>query len=162
LAHHKIALQVGGQGVLVSWHPPSIPPAGSWHGAEGVCVSRAGDIVLISRNGQHWEFPAGRPEGNESWEQTLRREAREEACTRVLRAKLLAFSRGECIAGPEKGLVLVRSIWRAEVSVEPWDPQFEIDFRRIVAPADLTRWLRLGSDPFAPIIRRAIREAGMG
>lgn len=155
----EIALHVGGQDVLVSWHPPPSPPTGTRHGAEGICTTRAGDVVLISRDGRQWECPAGRPEGDESWEETLRREVREEGCARVLRAKLLGFSRGECIAGPEKGLVLVRSIWRADVDVEPWNPQFEITYRKIVAPTYLVRLLSLGDHPFTPIIRRALREA---
>jgi hypothetical protein len=32
---------------------------------------------------------------------------REEACAIITRAKLLGFSRGECVEGHERGLVLV-------------------------------------------------------
>ena len=28
--------------------------------------------------------------------------------------------------GHERGLVLVRSFWRAEVRIDPWEPEFEI------------------------------------
>ncbi|MBC3192395.1 NUDIX hydrolase [Pseudonocardia sp. C8] len=147
----------------MSWHPPTTdPPPGVRHGAAGVCVTGGGDIVLISQDGDHWELPAGRPEGDESWEQTLRREVHEEACSTVLRARLLGFSVGECIAGRELGLVLVRSIWRAEVEVGPWAPRFEIGHRRVVAPRDVSRGLGLESHPFAPILRRALQEAGIG
>jgi len=117
--------------------------------------------VLVSPDGQGWSFPAGRPEAEESWAETLRREVREEACATVVQARLLGFSRGVCIAGPEKGLVLVRSIWRADVELEPWDPQFEIRQRRLVPPADLAVELALASHPFAPILRRALQEAGL-
>ena len=77
----------------------------------------------------------------------------------VVRARLLGFSRGVCVAGPENGLVLVRSIWRAEVELGPWDPRFEIRHRRLVAPSDLADALGLATHPFAPILRRALREA---
>ena len=119
-----------------------------------------GGVVLVSPDGQVWSLPAGRPEAEESWAETLRREVREEACATVVQARLLGFSRGVCIAGPEKGLVLVRSIWRADVELGPWDPYFEIRHRRLVAPADLAAELTPASHPFAPIVRRTLQEAG--
>jgi 8-oxo-dGTP pyrophosphatase MutT (NUDIX family) len=30
-------------------------------------------IVVVSRDGERWELPAGRPDGDETWEETLRR-----------------------------------------------------------------------------------------
>jgi ADP-ribose pyrophosphatase YjhB (NUDIX family) len=95
-------------------------------------------------------FPAGRPEEGESWEETLRREMLEEACAIVGRARLLGFSRGACVAGPEEGLVLVRSMWRAEVQLEPWEPRFEIPHRRVVTATDPAVQRMLELDPFAP------------
>src|SRR5262245_62081590 len=55
-----------------------------------------------------------------------RRSILEEACCIVREARLLGFCRSRCLSGPEKGLVLVRSIWRAEVDLMPWDPRFEV------------------------------------
>jgi hypothetical protein len=78
-------------------------------------------------------------EPGESWEQTLRREMDEKACATVVGARLLGFTRGQCVAGPERGLVLVRSVWRADVEDA----------------------LSLGANPFAPFIRRELREAAM-
>lgn len=69
----EIEVHVGGQDLMVSWHPPAAAPAG-------------------------WSFPAGRPEAEESWEETLRREVREAGCATVIQARLLGFSRGVCIA----------------------------------------------------------------
>jgi ADP-ribose pyrophosphatase YjhB (NUDIX family) len=95
-------------------------------------VTDDGEIVWVSEDGERWSFPAGRPEGTESWEQTLRREMLEEACASVVGAKLLGFVRGECVEGPEQGRILVRSMWRADVELGPWEPQFEIRHRRVV------------------------------
>jgi ADP-ribose pyrophosphatase YjhB (NUDIX family) len=118
-------------------------------------------VVLISQDGERWGWPGGRPEGDESWEQTLRREILEETCAIVVgEARLLGFCRGACLTGPEEGLVLVRSIWRAEVDLMPWEPRFEISHRRVVPAAELLSHLRI-EEGFEPIYYRAIAEAGL-
>ena len=157
----RIPIRSGGQQWLVSWHPPPEPPDGTPHGAEGVCVTADGDIVVISPDGIIWDLPAGRPEPGESWEQTLRREMDEEACATVVGVRLLGFTRGQCLTGPERGAVLVRSVWRADVELRPWEARFEIADRRIVAPAAVNEALSLGSHPFAAIIRRELAEAAL-
>lgn len=121
----------------------------------------SGDIIVISRDGQRWQFPAGRPEGIETWEETLRREVLEEACASVVRAKLLGFTRGVCVTGHDEGLVLVRSMWRADVDLAPWEPIFEISHRRVVPAAHLMDDLKIAAMPVAPIIRRMIHEAAI-
>ena len=57
-------------------------------------------------------------------------------------------------------LVLVRSIWRAEVTLLPWRPEFEIRFRRVVPAHELAGhlWTEEGA---APIYSRAAREAAL-
>jgi ADP-ribose pyrophosphatase YjhB (NUDIX family) len=107
-----------------------------------------------------WGWPGGRPEPGESWEQTLRREIAEEACATVTEARLLGFVRSRCTSGHEEGLVLVRSVWRAEVTVLPWRPAHEIPFRRMVTPDDLAGqlWMEPGAEP---IYARAACEAGL-
>lgn len=155
--HEEFLVRANGQGWIMSWHPPPTPPPGTPHGASGVCVTGDGKVVLVSNDGEHWDLPAGRPEGNEAWEKTLRREMLEEARARVLQARLLGFSRGACAEGPEEGLVLVRSLWRAEVELLPWEPRFEFAYRRLVTP-DVLKDMVIGGE-FARIIRRALEEA---
>jgi ADP-ribose pyrophosphatase YjhB (NUDIX family) len=157
----QIPIRSGGQQWLVSWHPPPEPPDGTPHGAEGVCVTAAGDIVVISPDGTIWDLPAGRPEPGETWEETLRREMDEEACATITGARLLGFTRGQCVTGPERGRVLVRSVWRADVDPRPWEARFEIAARRVVAPISVEDALSLGSHPFAAIIRRELAEAAL-
>lgn len=118
-----------------------------------------GDVVLISTDGELWDLPAGRPEPGETWEDTLRREMLEEACATVVAARLLGFVRGECVAGPERPRILVRSIWRADVELGPWRPLYEIPHRRVVAPSDVDSVL--GGNPFLPFIRRELAEAAV-
>ena len=149
----------GGQWRM-AWHPPGEAPPGLPHGANAFCVTGDGEVVLISSDGSRWGWPGGRPERDESWEDTLRREMLEEACAEVTSARLLGFVRSRCLTGPEEGRVLVRSIWRADVRLLPWQPEFEIPFRRVVPARDLARhlWMEDGAEP---IYSRAAREAGI-
>lgn len=105
-------------------------------------------------------LPGGRPEPGESWADTLRREVGEEACATVTGARLLGFSRGECVRGHEKGLVLIRSLWRAEVSLEVWKPRFEMTHRRLVPAAEMLAHMTI-DDGHGPIYRRVLVEADL-
>lgn len=154
----EIAVHSHGQRWQTAWHPPGDAPPGRRHGSLGICVTPDGSVVLVSADGLTWEFPAGRPEGNEGWEVTLRREVMEEACAVVTRARLLGFSRGRCVGGTEAGLVLVRSIWRADVALLDWRPTHEMAARRTVTAAEA---LSLVDAAVAPIWRRAFQEAGL-
>ena len=144
----------------MAWHPPGAAPPGRAHGANAFCVTADGGVVLISTDRTRWGWPGGRPERGESWEDTLRREMLEEACAVVTGARLLGFVRGSCLTGPEQGLVLVRSIWRAEVRLLSWQPQHEIPFRRVVPAGELAGqlWMEDGTEP---IYSRAAREAAL-
>lgn len=60
---------------IVDWHPASsMAPEGTPHGAAGICLTRDSGLVLISNDDARWGLPGGRPEEEESWEQTLLRE----------------------------------------------------------------------------------------
>jgi 8-oxo-dGTP pyrophosphatase MutT (NUDIX family) len=155
----RIATHTGGQDWLVSWHPPDDPPLGRPHGAAGICVADGDRLVLISGDGVHWGFPAGRPEPGERIEETLRRELWEEACVRVVSARMLGFARSECVEGHELGLVLVRSYWRAEVDVLPWEPRFEIVHRWIVPAAQARECVRDPDEAATRVSMRAMVEA---
>ena len=130
----------------MEWHSAVTEPEGTKHGANAFCVTRDDHVVLISNDGERWGWPGGRPEGDESWERTLRREVLEEACAVVAGARLLGFCRGVCVSGPEQGLVLVRSIWCADGELNAWEPCFEIRNRRLVPVEDVLThlWIEEG------------------
>jgi 8-oxo-dGTP pyrophosphatase MutT (NUDIX family) len=142
----------------IAWNSPLTAPVGKANGADGLCVTADRGVVLISKDGERWRWPGGRPEGDECWEQTLRREIWEETCAIVGDARLLGFFRAACLTGPEKGMALVRSIWRAEVELRPWEPQFEIAHRRVVPANEVLShlWINKGFDV---IYHRALAEA---
>jgi hypothetical protein len=154
-----LVLDARGQEVLISWHPPELPgPIGTPHGSAGLCFTPDGKLILISLDGERWNLPAGRPEGDEDWRETLDREMLEEACARVEGAVLLGFARGECVKGPELGLVLIRSVWAANVELYDWKPQYEIPHRLVVEPEDAIHRVALIS-VWTPIIERIFQEA---
>jgi ADP-ribose pyrophosphatase YjhB (NUDIX family) len=150
-----------GQDWLGTWHPPTWPiPPGKNHGANAVCLTRDGQVVLVSNGGAAWGLPGGRPEADESWRQTLERELLEEACARVVDAKLLGCARGVCVRGHEAGLVLVRSAWLALVEVDEWAPRYEMTHRRLLSPSDaLSELARYDQGTHPAFLQRFFHEA---
>ncbi|MFF0155375.1 NUDIX hydrolase [Micromonospora sp. NPDC005203] len=142
-----------------SWYPPSNLPAGTPRGSTGVCVVD-GQVILVSDDGTHWQFPGGRPEAGEDWFDTLAREGSEEACATVLDSRLLGFSRGVCRRAPEQGLVLVRALWRADVRLDAWAPEHEMVERRLVPSGNVWDLVTVPAG-WEPIYRRILIEAGI-
>jgi ADP-ribose pyrophosphatase YjhB (NUDIX family) len=129
----EIEVFSGGNRWLLSWHASATPPEGTPDGSAGICVVPSGEVVVVSHGEASWIIPGGRPEGNESWEATLRREVFEEACAVVTDARLLGYTRGRCVEGPAKGPARVRSMWLARVTLEDWLPECEIRHRKLVS-----------------------------
>ncbi|MCL7427235.1 NUDIX domain-containing protein [Streptomyces sp. YS415] len=141
------------------WYPPPDPPPGTWHGSAGVCLVQD-HIVLVTGDGSRWGLPGGRPEPGEDWYATLRREVEEEACATVVDARLLGYSRGACLQGPEAGVVLVRSHWLAQVRLDPWEPRFEMTARQLVPANEVLARMWI-ADGFAPLYHRMFAEAAL-
>jgi 8-oxo-dGTP pyrophosphatase MutT (NUDIX family) len=147
------------QSWIASWYPPSESSIeGKRHGSGAVCRTSEGQIVLIRRDGMKWEHPAGRPEGEEAWRQTLDREVMEEACAIVVEAKLLGFIQGRCLRGHEEGLVLVRALWSARVALQDWERQYEVQHRKLVGEDDVDEAIDYPWG-MAPIYNRWLAES---
>jgi len=134
------------------------PPEGKNHGSTGFCFTSEGQIVLVSKDSLAWEPPAGRPEAGETLRQTLDREVLEEASAQVEDAILLGYSRGTCTKGHEEGLVIVRSLWWASVSILPHVPDYEMKHRLLVPANDALE--RIGIEPLFPTQDDAPRPSG--
>src|SRR5690606_37360724 len=63
------------------------------HQVCGLCVTADRRLVLVSKDGVNWTLPGGRPESGETWEETLVREVREEACAVVTGCAYLGAQR---------------------------------------------------------------------
>ena len=146
-----------GQDWMHSWHSAEFAlPDGRPHGSGGICFTPEGNVVLVTWPGVAWDFPAGRPEQGEDWRATLDREVLEEACAVVRDATLLGFIRGACTRGEEEGLVLVRGLWSADVTLNPWRPRHETTGRLVVRPHMALEKARHAHNP---VDRRWFREA---
>jgi hypothetical protein len=62
--------------------------------------------------------------------------------------------------GHEQGLVLVRSQWRATVTLADWKPEFEASQRRTVPAHEWRTHIPL-VDTWEPIFERFFAEAGL-
>ena len=113
---------------------------------------------MVSSDGERWELPGGRPEGDEDWRETMEREVLEEACARVEEASLLGFSKGVCVRGPEEGLVLIRSLWSAVVCLKRWEPRYEISHRLLLVPSTMLAQVN-PPQGLRPIYERWLLEA---
>ncbi len=154
----EFEVEKDGQRWASSWHSGPDAPEGRQHGSAGICVTADGGIVVVSGDGRAWDFPAGRPEGEESWEQTLRRGRLEAACAVVEEARLLWVSRGSGLEGTAKGMGWGE--WRIWVKVKllEWKPEFEIGFRKVVSAGEA---IDLPPKVFRRIWERAFGEAGL-
>jgi ADP-ribose pyrophosphatase YjhB (NUDIX family) len=154
------SVAIGDQRWVLTWSSGATAPSGTNHGSLGVCLADEG-IVLVSRDGERWEFPAGRPERDESLLGTLRREVREEACAEVITSRVLGFTTSACVQGPEQGLVLVRSHWAARVRCDRWQPAHEITHRIEVPETDVMSVLTIepGLEPMYEHIWSSARTA---
>lgn len=155
-----IVVRSNGQVWHAAWHNTTHPPPGTNHGAAAICVVNDGRVVLVSRDGVLWGLPGGQPDPGETPEQALAREVLEEAEADVVTARLLGFTSGACVEGPQQGTVLVRSFWRATVTLRPWQPRFEMTHRQLVAPEEVEAILvRSHPDGSAPLLVHAYQEA---
>lgn len=155
----RFRLRDRGEDWLISWHQPINKPDGVPHGSAGICFTPERQVVLVSSTGGvTWEFPGGRPEGNESLRNTLDRELNEEACASVIDAALLGFVLGECISGRETGRRIVRSAWATSIHLNLWAPQHETTDRRLIDPTAALDAIGIDIDA-RPVYERWLFEA---
>jgi 8-oxo-dGTP pyrophosphatase MutT (NUDIX family) len=143
---------------IASWHPPEKLPEGRPFGASGVCITPAGKAVIVSPDGRRWSLPGGRPEGDETAVETLRREMTEEACVSIQQAWPLGFCQITDTGSVGAGVTKVRAWFRADVTVHPWVPQFEIAHRRLVDFEKILAQIVIAPGE-TPILNRVLYEA---
>lgn len=140
-----------GRPLLATWLPGYRPlPHESVAQVSGVCLTGDARILLVSEDGKSWSLPGGKPEGTETWGQTLRREIAEEACADLLRWRFLGAQRIEGLT-PQPYYQL--RFW-ARVSLNPFHPAFETRHRAAVSAEEYARRLSWGTGPIGQALLR--------
>ncbi len=120
------------------WRPaPFMPPRGRVTQCSALCLSDDGLALLVSKDGQHWALPGGRPEAGESLEAALRREVREEVCAEIVDWRYLGCQEmHESMDDHDLPIYYQTRFW-ARVRLDAFVPRFEIVARCSVPLIDL-------------------------
>lgn len=106
--------------------------------ARAVCVTEAGEVVVVRNEFGFWEIPGGGREPGETIEENLVRELWEEACARPVRTRFLAALRGVEI--DRNGAVCAparhQAYFWARVELDAFVPEFEMVERRALPAHD--------------------------
>ena len=144
--------------ILHTWEAGTALPAGlPVRQVGGVCLTQAGEVVLVSTDGHAWTLPGGRPEGAETPEQTLAREVLEEACAEVLTCTLLGWQRVDDPREPP----YLQLRYAARVRPNDFLPGHETLHRRLVSQQKVLSVLSWGHSPIAAELLRVALEADL-
>lgn len=95
----------------------------------GLCLDSRRQLLLVSQDGNFWTLPGGRPEPGETYEGTLKREVREEACARVTTHRYLGAQR---VTDPSIGATYYQLRYLVRITLDPFAPQHEVHHRQLV------------------------------
>ena len=138
--------------------PPFRPEPPHSTQAYGICFTEDGMIVLGAGefDGRRYlNLLGGGVEPGETLEDCLAREVMEEGCARVVESRYIGCQRVDDPDHPTGPWRYYQTRFWARVELLRWDPQHEIDERRLVRPADFLRTLSWGSAPSAAFILAA-------
>ncbi len=124
-----------GRNLQVTWRPSAVmPPRYLIRQASGLCFTEYNQIVLVAGADDQWHLPGGKPEGDETIEQTLVREVREEACAVVLQTAYLGAQQVDDPHSPAGLHRYYQTRFWARVQLDPFIPHFETT-RRLLIPS---------------------------
>lgn len=150
----------GGRRLTFTWFdPPFRPDPPHCNQAYGICFTGDGMIVLAGSEyppgHRYWNLLGGGVEEGETLEDCLVREVMEEGCARLVECRYIGCQRVDDPEHPAGPARYYQSRFWARVELLAWNPRFEIDERRLIAPEDLRRTLAWGSAPTAGFILEA-------
>jgi 8-oxo-dGTP diphosphatase len=127
-----------GRRVTFTWFdPPFRPEPPHSNQAYGICFTEAGMIVLGAWDGdgeRYWNLLGGGVEPGETLEDCLAREVMEEGCARVTESRYIGCQRVDDPDHPTGPWRYYQARFWARVELLRWDPQHEINERRLVRP----------------------------
>lgn len=125
------------------WLPAGVPTPVPASRAQGVCITGAGQAVLVGHSPDGpWSLPGGGLEGDETVLEGLRREIREEVCAELLDAELLGHQVGIEIRPDGSSDWWSQAKLLATVRLDDFNPQYEITHRKEVTVDEVVTSLR--------------------
>lgn len=113
----------------------------------GICFNKQGEILII-RNPKEgdWQIPGGKPEGGESYSETLKREMREEANIEVDSIKPLGVQKVIVSKGEKEVYFQMRMTCRLKRMLKrEKDPVSGIVYEKKFVPAEkVDEWVKWG------------------
>lgn len=124
----NVTLQETRPPYTLTWQPNHYPPSqAEISQVYGLCLTSQSQLVLVSKDGNDWTLPGGRPEAGDSPTDTLIREVLEEACATVTSSTYLGAQRVDDSA-TESTYYQLRYL--AHVELRAFEPKFEMLYRR--------------------------------
>ena len=140
----------------VTWFDaPFRPDPPDCNQAYGICFDEWGRILLVRLEGDYWNLPGGGVEAGEALEDTLIREVKEEACSRVIACEYIGCQRIDDPDHPTGPQRYYQSRFWARVELLEWKQLFEAHERCLVSPADFLARLAWGHARTAGFILEA-------
>lgn len=123
----------------------------------GLCFAPDGRILLVTGDGESWTLPGGYPEPGETFEATLERELREEACARLVACEYLGCERVDDPERPEGPALYYQVRYWARIELYPFEPHEETIARQLVSAAAFRETLAWGE----ALAAQRLLEAGL-
>ncbi|UZE93700.1 MAG: NUDIX domain-containing protein [Candidatus Pacearchaeota archaeon] len=121
----------------------------------GVCFSKEGKICIIKNPRKHWGLPGGKPEKGENFDQTLKREVKEEADIEIKDITPLGYQKVYHKDTKKTFYQLRYAAIISKIKPQTIDPsEKRIPKRKFIKPKDFLKYC-----PWGPIGKKIIKKA---